>query len=73
MSRITLEIPDNKLDFFMELVRNLGFVSLNKDTTEHVLSARQRELVDAEILKAKENPAYMLDWKTAQQQIDWDA
>lgn len=63
--QLTLNIPDNKLSFFMELVDSLGFVRL-----EHTegLTSIQKELVDAEIRKAKENPEYMLNfdeaWKT---------
>ena len=63
--QLTLNVPDNKLSFFMELVNSLGFVQLEQTG---VLTSMQKELVDAEIMKAKNNPEYMLDfeeaWKT---------
>ena len=40
MQRIVLDIPDNKINFFMELVNNLGFKKVEK------LSNKQMEFVD---------------------------
>ncbi len=40
MQRVVLDIPDNKLHFFMELVNNLGFKNIKKLTT------KQKEFID---------------------------
>jgi hypothetical protein len=40
MQRVVLDIPDNKINFFMELVNNLGFKKVQR------LSAKQKEFVD---------------------------
>jgi hypothetical protein len=40
MQRIVLDIPDNKINFFMELVNNLGFKNVEK------LTNKQKEFVD---------------------------
>jgi len=40
MQRVVLDIPDNKINFFMELVNNLGFKKVQK------LSAKQKGFVD---------------------------
>ncbi len=40
MQRIVIDIPDNKISFFMELVKNLGFKKVRRLTNE------QREFVD---------------------------
>ncbi|MBI4646170.1 MAG: hypothetical protein HY738_06110 [Bacteroidia bacterium] len=40
MQRIVLDIPDNKINFFMELVYNLGFKKVQR------LSEEQKEFVD---------------------------
>lgn len=40
MQRIVIEIPDNKLSFFMELVNNLGFKKVRK------ISKEQEEFVN---------------------------
>jgi len=41
MQKIVVDIPDNKLKFFLELLKNLGFV---KDTK--TLTNEQKEFVD---------------------------
>jgi len=40
MQRVVIDIPDNKLNFFMELINNLGFKKVKK------LSTEQKEFVD---------------------------
>lgn len=40
MQKVVLDIPDNKIDFFMELARNLGFKNVKR------LSSKQKEFVD---------------------------
>jgi hypothetical protein len=40
MQRVVLDIPDNKINFFMELVNNLGFKKVQK------LTNKQKEFVD---------------------------
>lgn len=40
MQRVVLDIPDNKINFFMELVNNLGFKKVKR------LSKEQMEFVD---------------------------
>jgi hypothetical protein len=40
MQRVVLDIPDNKINFFLELVSNLGFKRVQR------LSKEQKEFVD---------------------------
>lgn len=40
MQRVVLDIPDNKINFFMELINNLGFKKVKR------LSKEQKEFVD---------------------------
>ncbi|MBN2610696.1 MAG: hypothetical protein JXB00_03990 [Bacteroidales bacterium] len=40
MQRVILDIPDNKINFFMELVNNLGIKKVQK------LTSKQKEFVD---------------------------
>ncbi|MFO7657405.1 MAG: hypothetical protein R6W78_10080 [Bacteroidales bacterium] len=40
MQRVILDIPDNRINFFMELVNNLGFKKVKR------LSDNQKEFVD---------------------------
>lgn len=43
MKQITLNIPENKYRFFLDLVNNLGFIKINDDDN---LSQDQREFVE---------------------------
>jgi hypothetical protein len=63
--QVTLNIPDGKMAFFMELVKNLGFIKMESTTANSGLTKRQRELVDIEVQKAEDDPDYMLDFETA--------
>jgi hypothetical protein len=40
MQRLILDIPDNKIDFFMELINNLGIKKVKR------LTGKQKEFVD---------------------------
>lgn len=40
MQRVVIDIPDNKINFFMELINNLGFRKVKK------LSRDQKEFID---------------------------
>jgi hypothetical protein len=62
MQELTLKIPDNKLSFFMELIKSLGFVQIEQE----VLTPHQKEQVNQERKLVKENPHFMLDWDDAQ-------
>jgi hypothetical protein len=43
MKQVTLNVPDNKYPFFMELVKSLGFV---KVPDEAKLSKKQKEFIE---------------------------
>jgi hypothetical protein len=45
MKEITIEVPDNKLDFFLELVTNLSFTKIQKIDGES-LTTEQQEFVN---------------------------
>ncbi|OQX82286.1 MAG: hypothetical protein B6D64_00710 [Bacteroidetes bacterium 4484_276] len=40
MQKVVIDIPDNKINFFMELVKNLGFEEVKR------LSNKQKEFVE---------------------------
>lgn len=58
MKQVTLNIPEKKFDFFMELIESLGFVETNglEIPEEHKRIVRNRiEISD-------NNPERLLDW-----------
>ena len=45
MKEITIEVPDNKIDFFIELIQNLSFIKIQKIDGKPLTKAQQ-EFVD---------------------------
>jgi len=72
MQQLTINIPDNKLTFFLELVQNLGFVQVDKKVNDTVLTERQKELVEIELQKIKDDPNSLLDWDEARKTLNLD-
>jgi hypothetical protein len=58
MQKITLLIPEQKLAFFLELVRQLGLEVYE----ESEVSEAQKEVVRERIRFSDENPESMRDW-----------
>lgn len=68
MKEVTLKIPENKFDFFMELIKNLGLeVSENIEIPEsHKAQVRER------MERSSETPARLLDWDQAEKHLNLD-
>ena len=72
MKNISLNIPDNKFPFFMELIQNLGFVEMTDADTTYKLTEEQLQLVEEERRKVAEDPGYALDWDEARKTLRLD-
>ena len=68
MKQVTINVPDNKYQFFMDLVSNLGF---NK-TEGYIISEEHKAIVRERTLKSKENPNRLLDWDDVQDNFKFD-
>lgn len=64
MKEITLKIPDKKLGFFMELVKQLGF-EVTKD--ELVIPEEHKKIVRDRIKNTK--PEDYIPWEEARKQL----
>ena len=58
MKQITVNIPDGKFEFVMELFKQLG-INTEKDTD---IPQWQQDLVSKRIKESDENPERLLDW-----------
>ncbi len=68
MKEVTLKIPEKKIAFFMELVRQLGLeVSLQTDIPEE-----HRSIVRDRIKKSAKNPERLLDWEEVKDNLTLD-
>ncbi len=58
MKEVTLKIPNKKLEFFMELVKQLGF-----EISESIeIPEKHKSIVRERIKKSKDNPEEILSW-----------
>lgn len=67
MKQVTLNIPESKYKFFMELVRNLGLETNDTDIPEE-----HKEIVRERIKLSKANPDRLLDWDQVQDNFKFD-
>jgi hypothetical protein len=54
MKQITLSIPDHKYPFFLELVKNLGFVKVKEEpenSSQEVLNGIEQGLKEVKLIK----------------------
>jgi hypothetical protein len=68
MKQVTLNIPDSKFQFFMELVKNLGLVKV--DVID--IPEEHKEIVRQRIEASKKNPERLLDWEEIQNEFNLD-
>ena len=68
MQKLIINIPDNKMAFFMDLAKNLGF-TIEKSAQKNVLTEKQIDLVNQARMQLKENPAGYLDWDEARKTL----
>lgn len=58
MKEVTLKIPDNKVEFFIELIKALG---LEISEEEDILEEHKR-IVRERIRMSVDNPSRLIDW-----------
>lgn len=68
MKQVILNIPENKFRFFMELVKNLGFVKAADISIpeEHKQEVRKR------MAASDKNPERLLDWNDVKNDFKLD-
>ena len=59
MTEITVKIPDPKMDFFMELINNLGF----EVSQELHIPQEHKDLVSERMSRSETNPERLLNWE----------
>lgn len=69
MKEVTLKIPDNKLAFFMELTKQLGFEVFVEDME---IEETHKELVRNRIKKADEDHGRLLPWDDVKDSFTFD-
>jgi hypothetical protein len=66
MKEVMVKIPENRFDFFMELVRQLGIEATPHETIPKAHQAIVRERIKA----SDEMPEKLLDWEEIQDKFN---
>jgi len=74
MQRVIIDIPDNKINFFLELVKNLGFKKVRRIPYEQVekeyeIPQAHQKLVNERFKKVRKDPERLLDWDQAKEKL----
>jgi hypothetical protein len=59
MKQVTLRIPDDKYSFFMELLKNFEFVTIEEDIE---ITDKQKDIVRKRIKESDVDPSRLLKW-----------
>ena len=60
MKQIILRVPDNKYSFFIELLNNFDFVTIEEEGIE--IPEEQKNKVRERMKKSQSNPSRLLRW-----------
>lgn len=67
MREVTLKIPEEKFEFYLELFEQLGL----ETEFEFVIPEEHKEIVRERIRNANENPDQILDWDEVKDDFDF--
>jgi hypothetical protein len=68
MKQVLLNIPENKFHFFMELVKNLGFIK----ATDVSIPDEHKQEVRKRIAASDKNPEILQDWDKVKNDFKFD-
>jgi len=67
MKQIILRIPDNKYSFFIELLKNFDFVTIEKEGMD--IPEEQKNKVRERMKKSQSDPSRLLKWDEVKKKI----
>jgi len=69
MTNFNISIPDQKVEFFKELLKNLGFAKIesvdDSDIPEH-----HKKILDDRLRRLNDNPELTRDWEEVKKDLD---
>jgi hypothetical protein len=69
--KITLNIPDDKAIFFLDLIKNLNF-TIVENQYELDISESHKKILDERMAEYKRNPDNLMDWDQVKRELDKD-
>jgi len=69
MAQLTLNISDNQVNFFLELIKKFDFVRVENKTDTVELTEEQKSILDERLENYKNNPTSYIDLKDAKEDL----
>ena len=66
MKQVIVNIPENKYQFFQELIRSLGYEAYSQDVA---ITPAMDAAIEHELKQIVEEPSYLLDWNEARKTL----
>ena len=70
MTQFSITVPDNKLNFFIELINSIDFLKINEKNILPEIPEWHKPIIDENLKKYYENPENVVDWEVAQKEIE---
>jgi len=70
MTQFTVTVPDNKISFFIELIKSIDFLKINESDVVSEIPEWHKSIIDKRLKEYQENPENVIEWETAQKQIE---
>lgn len=68
--KITININDNKVGFFLELLQSFDFISIEKTEDDTEISDVHKKILDERLANYKSDPDNLLDWNDVKKDIE---
>jgi uncharacterized protein YlbG (UPF0298 family) len=70
MKQFTIQIPDNKVDFFVELMKSISFVKSIKEDKIADIPEEHKSVVRERIQKYENSPKSYLEWEEIEEKLN---
>ncbi len=69
MVHFNVSIPENKINFFIELIQSLNFAKIEEQSSDFVLSEAHKDILDRRLENYKNNPESYIDKVSAKNDL----
>ena len=69
MVHFNVSIPENKINFFIELIQSLNFAKIEEQSSDFVLSDAHKDILDRRLENYKNNPESYIDKVSAKNDL----
>ena len=67
MQKVVVAVPENRIEFFCELISQLGF---SIDEEDILITEEDKKLVLNRLKEARKHPEKLIDWEEAKQKLN---